>query len=371
MKLNKRKITVITIIITILCIVGYFGYKTYEIYLSANKLTTTMKTSRKISFADEPSTILLLGVDGVDSKDAKNEFEKKERSGIQRSDAMILLDFNPDTGIANMTSVMRDIKMPISCDHNVEDKIGHAFSAAYKEGLSKEENSKRGAECVSRTIENKFGVPVDNYVYVNFSGFLKVISKIGGIDINVIGGKPKGTKFCEQDEHGNGGNPDEKTWNVGKYCFRVGEKMHLNKSQSLAYSRHRHMDSDFWRNKRQQQVMKMVAKKLLSPSNIGNLSNVLSSIQGSVKTTLKISDLLSFTKEHSEFLSDIDNSLLIRNNSIKYKNAKENGIYYARFDEDDLKKTLKKIKLNLELEKDENSVPKKLKSLDFDYYKNK
>ena len=147
--------------------------------------------------------------------------------------------------------------------------------------------------------------------------------------------------------------------------------MHLNKSQALSYARHRHMDSDAWRNKRQQQVLKAVAKKILTPSNIVNLPNILDSLSGSIKTTIKISELLEFSKQHSEFLSDLDNSLILHSNSIKYIDDKESDIYYALFDNQDFKRTQKMIKTNLELDKSSSEVPRKLPSFDFDYYKSK
>lgn len=344
----------------------------WRLISSSNAFSTNRLTSsRKISFADQPSTILLLGVDGLDKKDAQNEYEKSERSGQQRSDSMILMDFNPETGVANMTSLMRDTKLPIACDNNNEDKLGNAFAHAQNNSNSNDKNITLGAECVINSIESKFGIPVDNYVYVNFSGFIKLIEKLDGIDIDVIGDAPKGTKFCEQDEHGNGGNPDENTWNVGKYCFYVGKKMHLNAEQALAYSRHRHMDSDSWRTKRQQQVMKTIFKEILKPSRILNLPDLLSSLSESIKSTIKISDILDFVKKHNEYISDMDNSLVLKSANIKYNDSMINGIYYSILDPVDLKRRVKAIKENLEIDKNKKQIPAKIKEFDFDYYKYK
>lgn len=368
-KQKRNRIIIWAIFTIILLIIGFFAYNMIS---TSNKITTSrVKNSRQVSFADQPSTILFLGVDGLDSKDAKNSYEKKERSGIQRSDTMILMDFNPETGVANMTSLMRDIKVPIVCDNNIEDKLGHSFSVPQKESNSLDDNISAGAECASNSIENKLGIPVDNYIYLNFSGFINIIDKLGGIDVNVIGDKPSGTKFCEQDEHGNGGNPTEKQWDVGKYCFVVGTKRHLNAFQALSYARHRHMDGDQWRNKRQQQIMKLVLKEMLKPSHLMNLSNLLDSLKDSIRSTIKISELLDFAKKHNEYLSDLDNSLLIKSTSIKYSDELTNGVYYADFDENDLNQKIKAIRKNLEIDKDKKSIPTKIENFDFDYYKYK
>lgn len=355
------------LVIFLLLFVGIYFWKIYQ---NSNAFTTKrVNLTRKISFASQPSTILLLGVDGLDSKDAQNSYEKAERSGQQRSDSMILMDFNPETGVANMTSLMRDSKMPIACNHNIEDKLGNAFAKPQISTNNQEKNITLGAECVANTIENKFGIPVDNYVYINFSGFIKLVEKLNGIDIDVMGNAPLGTKFCEQDEHGNGGNPDENTWNVGKYCFKVGTKMHLNASQALAYSRHRHMDSDAWRTKRQQQVMKTIFKEILKPSHILNLPDLLASLKDSIKSTIQIGDLLDFVKKHNEYISDIDNSLVLKSTNIKYSDSMYGGVYYSILDEIDLKNKIKLIKNNLEIDKDQKNIPSKIKAFDFDYYK--
>lgn len=370
--ISRKKIIIASIISVIFLCVLVVAFTAFRLFLSTGGFQAErINASRKIVFADQPSTILLLGVDGLDKKDVKNSYEKAERSGAQRSDSMILIDFNPQTGVAEMTSLMRDMKMPIACDNNIEDKLGHSFAAAQDPKNSASKNIELGAECAAKSIENKLGVPVDNYVYVNFSGFLKIINQLGGIDIDVIGNAPKGTKFCEQDEHGNGGNPDENTWNVGKYCFVVGSKRHLNAEQALAYSRHRHMDNDSWRNRRQQQVMKAVVKEMIKPSRLFSLPSMLNSLQESIKSTIKISDILDFTKKHSDYLSDLDNSLIIKNNVFKYIDDMENGVYYAKFDQDDLEQKIKLIRQNLELDKNKESIPSRIENFDFDYYRYK
>lgn len=371
-KINKKKVAIAVALSVFSLAILVMVFTVLRVFISSGGFQTErVNASRKISFADQPSTILVIGADGVDAKDVTNDAERAERAGAQRSDSMILVDFNPQTGVANMTSLMRDIKLPVVCDNNVEDKLANSFAAPQNAKNPIDKNIELGAECTSKSIENRLGIPVDNYVYLNFSGFINIIKQIGGIDIDVIGNAANGTKFCEQDEHGSGGNPDESSWSTGKYCFVVGTKRHLNSQEALAYARHRHMDSDAWRNKRQQQVMKAVLKELIKPSRILNLPNILNSLSNSIKSTIKISDILDFAKKHSEYLSDLDNSMIIKTNNIKYDDAMENGIYYAKFDEEDLAQKIKSMRRNLELDKDKTSIPSKIGKFDFDYYKYK
>lgn len=149
--------------------------------------------------------------------------DKREGESRQRSDAMILCSFNPETSKISMISFLRDLYVQIP---NYED---NRLNAAYAYG---------GFELLKETLEVNFGISVDGCLESDFEGFKKIIDTIGGVDIELTAE--------EAEIVGNGATEGVCT---------------LNGDQALTYARIRKIDSDFQRTARQRKIMGAVFEK--------------------------------------------------------------------------------------------------------------
>ncbi|MFC7305783.1 LCP family protein [Streptomyces monticola] len=118
--------------------------------------------------AGQARNILLLGTDS------------QANWGSTRADTAILLHLSADRRRASMTSVPRDMMVDIpSCvrpDGGRTEPEYAQFNWAYERG---------GAACSIRTFEKFSGIRVDHHLVVDFSGFMKVVDAVGGVDVDV------------------------------------------------------------------------------------------------------------------------------------------------------------------------------------------
>lgn len=124
--------------------------------------------SRPAAAAGKAQNILLLGTDG----DAN--------WGSTRADTTILLHLAANRRSASMTSVPRDLMVDIpAClrPQGGRSRAQHAqFNWAYQFG---------GAACSIRTFENLTGIRIDHHLVADFSGFMKVVDAVGGVEVDV------------------------------------------------------------------------------------------------------------------------------------------------------------------------------------------
>ncbi len=229
------------------------------------------KTNNKIK---DPFTVLIMGVDS----------EKENIKGASfNGDALMLITFNPTTLNTTILSIPRDSYVPIACFSNqLKNKITHA--AAY------------GEKCMINTIQNFTGIDIDYYVKINFSGVVKLIDKLGGVEVDVP------YSFCEQDS--------KRRWGSHTVFVKAG-KQTLNGEQALAFSRHRKVTSymysycgssytqnayywnDFIRGQNQQLVVRALLNKLKTVNNLNTIYSLLDTLSNNMETNMQTSEILS------------------------------------------------------------------------------
>lgn len=156
--------------------------------------------------------------------------DRWEGNTRQRSDSMIIATLNKKTKTIKLTSLMRDmyVKIPGYSDNRI--------NAAYKFG---------GMELLDKTIYENFGLTIDGNIVVDFTGFTKIIDKIGGVDIALT--------QAEIEYLGLEGKATP------------GQKYSMNGNTALRYSRIRRLaGGDFKRTERQRKVLTAVFNKSLS-----------------------------------------------------------------------------------------------------------
>jgi LCP family protein required for cell wall assembly len=198
-------------------------------------------------------TILLLGSDD-DSKFSPDHV---------LTQSMILVRVVPSTKEVTMLSIPRDLYVPLSTGGY--GKIDGAYSYG-------------AAGAAIATVEQDFGVHVDDYIWVGLLGLIKVIDAIGGIDI--VTSNPVMDDYYPADVYGGG------PYGFQRIAVLAGPQ-HLDGIHAMQYVRSRHSDlqSDYGRSKRQQQVLQAIRLKAkqLAPSDIPALA---AAIGGEFKTSI-------------------------------------------------------------------------------------
>jgi len=220
-----------------------------------------------------PVNILVAGVDTRGGLSRRDEIKLHVGSAIStNSDTLMVVHIPASHNSVQVVSLPRDSWVDIP-GHGM-NKINAAF------GLG-------GPTLMVRTVEQATGLPIDDYVEVNFLGFVKVINAVGGVNICL--------PFAVND-HDSG-------------LHLSAGRHHVNGVTALAFARDRHSFalSDLARISDQQQLL---ASLLAQATNSGLLANpvrlhdFLSSITSAVKVDrgfnlLQIADELRGLREQN------------------------------------------------------------------------
>lgn len=188
-----------------------------------------------------------------------------DRHGINengRSDTMILVSMNHNTGKIHITSFMRAMYV---CIPRSDGHVWSMLNAAYSWG---------GPNLLIDTIELNFRVKIDKYVVVDFAAFEKSIDLLGGVDIELTDAEAYYI-YCET-----------------KIPTPSGPA-HLNGKQALVYSRIRLIDNDFKRTGRQRNVINDLIKKA-KKMDLSTMLALADEILPMVSTNLTNSEILVY-----------------------------------------------------------------------------
>jgi LCP family protein required for cell wall assembly len=188
-------------------------------------------------------TVLLLGVD-----------QRPDESGPSRSDAIMIARLDPARGRIALLSLPRDLIVDIPGYGSARINAASAYGDLYPE--------LGGGTLMRRTVSKLLGTPIDYVVRVDFDGFVGAIDAIGGINVDV----PEELY-----------DPEYPTMDYG---YRVAHftpgPQHMDGATALVYSRIRHMDSTYARNRRQQAVLLAVLARLREQNALQQLQSVAS-----------------------------------------------------------------------------------------------
>jgi LCP family protein required for cell wall assembly len=214
----------------------------------------------------ERLNILLLGIDQ----------RPNENPDTSRTDTMIVLTLDPATRTAGMMSIPRDLYVPLP-NRDIQDRINTAHIYG-------------GSRYAMQTVEYNFGIPIQHYVRVNFNALVSLVDLVGGIDV-----------YVDQDIN----DPTYPDMNYGYDPFSIsGGWHHMDGATALKYARTRHGSSDFYRLRRQQQIIMALRDRILSTDAIVKIlpstPQILQTMQDSISTDLSPSEvvqLILFAKD--------------------------------------------------------------------------
>lgn len=291
---KKKPLIVVLVFVAILTL--FFIYKTASLYpflfhLIFDKGVNLKQTDNRIN-------ILILGIGGANHE------------GPNLTDTIILASLDEKNNKVTLSSIPRDLWMP---DLTGDDK---KINGAYAFG---EEKRKGGGLSLTKAAVGKItGQRIDYAVRIDFSGFVKAVDVVGGLDINVenslddyeypVSGK-------EDDPCGK--TPEElqvlATQSAEQQVLDLPcryKHLHFDKGlnlmdgqMALEFVRSRHAKgnegTDFARNKRQEKVIDAFREKLLSAQTLINPAKILSLyavLKDSIDTDVKQEEFDDFVR---------------------------------------------------------------------------
>lgn len=189
--------------------------------------------------------MLVLGID-------RRPDSEVEGTGT-RSDTMMVVRIEPDTGKVRLLSIPRDLLVEIA--PGWQDRINAAY--AYY-----------GAEGARTAVENLTGIPIDNHTVVDFEGFRSVVDAMGGVKVDVKG------EFPPQ-------------WNIEEGVQK------LDGRKALFYARYRGTGGDLDRIERQQRLADALRTQAFRWNSVTKLPEVVRMVNENVETDIGMGEMIS------------------------------------------------------------------------------
>ncbi|MGQ9927916.1 MAG: LCP family glycopolymer transferase [Chloroflexaceae bacterium] len=223
--------------------------------MGGQPIPTLMPTLPVRPVSGEPLNVLLLGSD------------RRPGEGWQtRSDAIVVVRLDPARQRIALLSLPRDLVVNIPGYGYARINAATVYGDSYAGG---------GMELARATVSALLGLPIHHVVHADFNAFITAIDAIGGVDIVV-----------EQELY----DPAYPTMDYGYMVahFLPGP-YHMDGETALIYSRMRHMDSNYARNRRQQQVLVAAFQRVREQNPIAQvetLANLTTALRDHLQTDL-------------------------------------------------------------------------------------
>jgi LCP family protein required for cell wall assembly len=211
----------------------------------------------------EPINILLLGSD-----------RRPGESWQTRSDAIMVVRLEPAAQRVALLSLPRDLIVAIPGYGQARINGVTVYGEMYPELGG-------GVELARQTVSQLLDIPIHHVVRADFNAFITAIDAIGGVEIDV-----------EQELY----DPQYPTMDYGYMVahFLPGTQL-MDGQTALIYSRIRHMDSDYARGRRQQQVILGILKRVREQNVLGQvqmLADLSTALRDDIQTDLSMDQMI-------------------------------------------------------------------------------
>lgn len=193
--------------------------------------------------------ILLMGTDSRDLSETRGN-----------SDVMVVFSINEKTNEVKMVTLLRDMLVPI------EGYDWNRINAAYR---------LEGAGLTVNTVNEAFGLDIQEFIVIDFNGVIDLIDYIGGVDVTLT--EAEINYYMETFP---AVFPDKMT----------AGKVHLNSLQALTHIRNRTLGTDFERTRRQKDVMIAIMNKVIRDQSITEMNSTLNFLLTLIRTNIPATD---------------------------------------------------------------------------------
>ncbi len=213
--------------------------------------------------------ILLIGTD------------KRPNQGTWNTDTLIVASIDPASRQVALFSLPRDTVgvplPPIPARSVFGLTYGSKINSLFLQARVRPDLFPGGGyEALKDTLGYLYGIPINYFVEVDFTGFKTVVDALGGVTINV--------QVPVVDDYYPGDNGTIRVY------IQTGVQ-HMTGSQALVYARSRHGSNDFDRASRQQRVLLSLRQQTDFATLIQRLPELVQSTSSAVKTDYPIDKL--------------------------------------------------------------------------------
>ncbi len=206
-----------------------------------------------------------------------------------RTDTMIVVSLNLETGTVSMINLPRDLFVYIP-----RGSMGR-LNTAYGIGENINWNPDGGFGLLRQTIFYNFGINVHYYARANFAAFETIIDRLGGVDIAVDCRYRDLYPVDNFDpEASAASNYYWRTLDIGLYTF--------DGFDALWYARTRRYTDDLDRGRRQQQLLRAMWRKARAGNLVTTIPTLWSELTETIDTNVPFNVMLSLLP----YLVDLD-----------------------------------------------------------------
>lgn len=190
-----------------------------------------------------------------------------------RTDSMIIVSLNKETGTVNLLSLPRDLYVYIP-GWKME-----RLNLAYPHGNA--DGSGGGSQLIKETLLYNFGISVDYTIRIGFEGFKQAVDLLGGIEI-VVNCPLTDWRLMSPEL-----DPEvEENW--AQFTLETGIQT-MDGDMALWYVRSRRTTNDFERGRRQQQVIRAILQAgVNSPRLLTRIPTLWDAYQTYIETDMPL-----------------------------------------------------------------------------------
>lgn len=214
-----------------------------------------------------------------------------------RSDCILLMSFEKESGTLRMCSIARDTMVTIPGE-GIKTKLGHAYSMG-------------GPEKAMETLNENFGLNISHYASVNFSQMADIVDLMGGVEVQLT----------------------QAEWNyMGLGEPYLGTKR-LSGPEALKYCRIRSIDSDDVRTGRQRTLIASMLGHLRDVPR-ARLPELLADGIKMCRTNVGFGELLRLGKTVLSVKNGVETvSMALPGDSVNaWGGIREDGVWYYVYD---------------------------------------
>ena len=343
---RKSKIilsTISVLVFLLLLTISYLYSKLSSVFIGSHPelLPIYNQVFEKAENENRPVNVLILGFGG------------KDHDGGFLTDVLIVLSVDKNNKKVLITSIPRDLWVPIPVDlENKQNfKINNAFAIGGNEIFFPNKRpefrgeSGRGS-LAKKVVGDVIGMPVDYFVSVDFGGFVKIIDTLEGIEVNVpttfddyfypVKGLENETcgydaEQIQEFHQKYSGFELEKQFSCRYEHLHFDKgKVHMDGETALKFVRSRHSEADggdFARSIRQFEVLNALKDRLVSLKALTKPNTLIDRLSESVRTDVDkkvIDELLDLKFDPEEY---VVNTLNLSTDNVLDNSTSEEGQY--------------------------------------------
>lgn len=187
-----------------------------------------------------------------------------------RTDTLMVATIDPLAKQMSLLSIPRDMLVDIHIpgQQPYEDRINDSWGVGVQNGHSFD----AGAKQLETDLSANFGINIDYWMLLDFTGVEKLIDALDGIDINIPPDLSLGSWYYTDDD----------VTNPHFVAFPPGPQ-HLTGYNAVAFGRYRN-DSDLYRVKRQQLVLQTALQKVFTRGLLNNPLDMWDAYSSTIRT---------------------------------------------------------------------------------------